>query len=89
MKNLAHSRLPVAKNICLGLAFGPKYVEGYVVGWLERIGEDDPDEEAFLQDLWEEGGGVHQAYKLRRLQQSTLVSLNTVAYALVCRRKGS
>jgi len=55
VKNLAHSRLPVAKNICLGLAFGPKYVEGYVVGWLERIGEDDPDEEAFLQDLWEEG----------------------------------
>ena len=25
------------------------------MGWLERIGEDDPDEEAFLQDLWEEG----------------------------------
>jgi hypothetical protein len=23
---------------------------------LERIGEDDSDEEAFLQDLWEEGG---------------------------------
>jgi hypothetical protein len=54
---------------------------------LERIGEDDPDEEAFLQELWEEE--VHQAYKLRRLQQSTLVSLSAVAYALVCRRKGS
>jgi hypothetical protein len=53
-----------------------------------RIGEDDPDEEAFLQDLWEEGE-IHQAYKLLRLQQSPLVSLNAVAYALVYRRKGS
>ena len=55
---------------------------------MERIGEDDSDEEAFLQDLWEEGGG-HQAYKLLRLQQSPLVSLNVIAYALVYRRKGS
>jgi hypothetical protein len=53
-----------------------------------RIGEDDPDEEAFLQDLWEVGE-VHQAYKLLRLQQSTLVSLSAVAYALVYRREGS
>ena len=63
-------------------------MEGFVEGWLERIGEDDPDEEEFLQDLWGEGE-VHQAYKLLRLQQSTLVSLNAAAYALVCRRKGS
>ena len=62
-------------------------MEGFVEGWLEGIGEDDSDEEAFLQDLWEEGG--HQAYKLLRLQQSTLVSLDAVAYALVYRRKGS
>ncbi len=88
MKNLAHSRLPVAKSICLGLAFCLKCVEGFVERWLERIGEDDPDEEAFLQDLWEEGE-VHQAYKLLRLQQSTLVSLYAVACALVYRRKGS
>jgi hypothetical protein len=64
------------------------FVEELVEGWLERIGEDDPDEEAFLQYLWEEGE-VHHAYKLRRLQQSTLVSVKAVAYALVCRRKGS
>ena len=25
---------------------------------MERIGEDDSDEEAFLQDLWEEGGVI-------------------------------
>jgi hypothetical protein len=71
-----------------GLALGLKYVEGFVEGCLVRIGEDDPDEETFLQDLWEEGE-VHQAYKLLRLQQSPLVSLNVIAYALVHRRKGS
>jgi hypothetical protein len=65
-----------------------KYVEGFVAGCPERIGEDDPHEETFCQDLWEEGE-VHQAYKLLRLQQSPLVSLNAVAYALVHRRKGS
>ena len=63
-------------------------MEGFVEGCLVRIGEDDPDQETFLQDLWEEGE-VHQAYKLLRLQQSPLVSLNAVAYALVYRRKGS
>ena len=35
-----------------GLALGLKYVEGFVEGRLVRIGEDDPDEETFLQDLW-------------------------------------
>jgi hypothetical protein len=29
--------------------------ERYVEGRLERIGEDDPDEEDFLKGIWEEG----------------------------------
>jgi hypothetical protein len=31
----------------------PKYVVGFVEGSLERIGEDDPEEEQILRDLWE------------------------------------
>jgi hypothetical protein len=32
----------------------PKYVEGFVEGSLERIGEDDPEEEQLFRDLWED-----------------------------------
>ena len=39
----------------MGLALDERYVEGFVEGCLERIGEDDPDEEAFLRGVWEEG----------------------------------
>jgi hypothetical protein len=39
----------------LGLALDERYVEGFVEGCLERIGEDDPDEEAFWRGIWEEG----------------------------------
>jgi hypothetical protein len=39
----------------LGLALDERYVEGFVEGCLERIGEDDPDEEGFLRGIWEEG----------------------------------
>jgi hypothetical protein len=38
----------------LGLALDPAYVEGWVEGCLERIGEDNPDEEQLFQDLWED-----------------------------------
>jgi hypothetical protein len=41
-------------------------VEGFVEGALERIGEDDPDDEYFLRDIWEEGddrGFVLEALK--------------------------
>jgi hypothetical protein len=37
----------------LGLALAERYVEGWVEGCLERIGEDDPDEEQVFRDLWE------------------------------------
>ena len=34
-------------------------MEEFVEGCLERIGEDDPDEEAFLRGIWEEGDDRH------------------------------
>ena len=36
----------------LGLALDPAYIEGFVEGCLERIGEDNPDEEEIFRDLW-------------------------------------
>jgi hypothetical protein len=45
-----------AEVFYLGLALDQRYVEGFVEGCLERIGEDDPDEEDFLRDIREEGG---------------------------------
>jgi hypothetical protein len=41
----------------LGYGLDEKYVMGFVEGCLERIGEDDKEEELFLRDLWEEGEG--------------------------------
>jgi len=38
----------------LGLALDPAYVEGFVEGCLERMGEDDPEEERLFRDLWED-----------------------------------
>jgi hypothetical protein len=38
----------------LGLALGEKYVERFVEGCLERIGEDNPEEEQLFRDLWED-----------------------------------
>jgi hypothetical protein len=38
----------------LGLALDPHYVEGWVEGCLERIGEDNPEEELLFRELWED-----------------------------------
>ena len=38
----------------LGLALDPAYIEGFVEGSLERIGEDNPEEEQLFRDLWED-----------------------------------
>ena len=43
-----------AEIFYLGLALDEKYIEGFVEGCLERIGEDDPDEELLFRDLWED-----------------------------------
>ncbi len=32
----------------------PAYVEGWVEGCLERMGEDDPDEEQIFRSLWDD-----------------------------------
>ncbi len=42
------------KVFYLGLALDERYIEGFVEGCLERIGEDDPDEEQIFCDLWED-----------------------------------
>jgi hypothetical protein len=36
------------------LALDPNYVDGWVEGCLERIGEDNPEEEQLFRDLWED-----------------------------------
>jgi hypothetical protein len=36
------------------LALDESYVEGWVEGALERIGQDDPDEEQLFRDLFED-----------------------------------
>jgi hypothetical protein len=45
-----------AQKSYLRLALDPKYVEGVVERCLERIGEDEPEDEAFFRDLWEDEG---------------------------------
>ncbi len=45
-----------AQVFYLGLALDPKYVEGFVEGCLERIGEEDPEGEALMRELWEDEG---------------------------------
>ncbi len=44
-----------AEVFYLGLALDERYVEGFVEGCLERIGEDDPEGEQLLRGEWEEG----------------------------------
>src|ERR687892_1321128 len=38
----------------LGLALDERYVDGWVEGCLERIGEDHPEEEQLFRDLWDD-----------------------------------
>ena len=38
----------------MGLALDPSCIEGWVGGCLERIGEDEPEEERLFRDLWED-----------------------------------
>ena len=38
----------------LGLALDERYVEGWIEGCLERIGEDYPEEEQLFRDLFED-----------------------------------
>jgi hypothetical protein len=43
-----------AQKFYLGLALDEKYIEGFVEGCLERIGEDDLEGEDLLRDMWED-----------------------------------
>ncbi len=50
-------------------------------GCLERIGEDDPDGEMFLRDLWKEGE-VHQASELPWLTSPAILERGCVRFGL-------
>jgi hypothetical protein len=41
-------------EVLSGLALDPNYIEGFVEGCLERIGEDDAEGEDLLRDMWDE-----------------------------------
>lgn len=43
-----------AQKFYLGLALDPNYIEGFVEGCLERIGEDDAEGEDLLRDMWDD-----------------------------------
>src|SRR5215204_1996481 len=43
-----------AEVFYLGLALDERYIEGWVEGCLERIGEDNPEEEQLFRDLWDD-----------------------------------
>ncbi len=45
-----------SQKFYLGLSLDPEYVEGFVEGCLERIGADEPEDEALFRGLWEDGG---------------------------------
>jgi hypothetical protein len=61
-----------AQKFYLGLALDPAYVEGFVEGCLERIGEDDEAYEDMLRTSWEEGGeGLRAGDAQGRVRGST------------------
>jgi hypothetical protein len=43
-----------AQKFYLGLALDQNYIEGFVEGCLERIGEDDAEGEDLLRDMWDD-----------------------------------
>jgi hypothetical protein len=45
-----------AQKFYLGLALDPKYIKGFVEGCLERMSEDEPEDEALFRGLWEDEG---------------------------------
>ncbi len=43
-----------AEKFYLELTLNPKYIKGFVEGCLERIGEDNPEDEAFFRGMWDD-----------------------------------
>jgi hypothetical protein len=56
----------------LGLALDPKYVEGFVEGCLERIGEDHPEDEAVFRDLWKDEAERESVLTIRQAECEVL-----------------
>ncbi len=55
-----------AERFYLGLALDEKYVRGFVEGCLERIGEDNIEDEALFRDMWEDEGEIDASSLVRR-----------------------
>jgi hypothetical protein len=62
----------------LGLALDPKYVEGFVEGCLERIGEDHPEDEAVFRDLWKDEAERESVLTIRQRLKQELFSIGIV-----------
>ncbi len=45
-----------AQKFYLGAALNQKSVQGFVAGCLERMGKEDPEDEALFRNLWEDEG---------------------------------
>ena len=75
-----------AQKFYFGLALDPKYVEEFVEGCLERIGEDNPRGGRSCGICGRRGRFIKRPSSPL---SPPLLSLNAVAYALVYRREGS
>lgn len=62
-----------AQKFYLGLAFDPKYVEGFAERCLERIGEDEPEDEALFRDLWEDEGERETVLRILQAECEVLI----------------
>ena len=45
-----------SQKFYLRLSLDPAYIEGFAEGCLERIGEEESENEALFRDLWEDEG---------------------------------
>jgi len=61
-----------AEKFYKGLALDPKYIEGFVEGRLERIGEDNPEDEAFFRDMWDDEGERETVLKILKAECEVL-----------------
>jgi hypothetical protein len=52
----------------------PKYIEGFVAGCLERIREDEPEDEALFRDLWEDEGERERVLQILQAECEVLPS---------------
>ena len=61
-----------AQKFYLGLALDEKYVEGFVEGCLERIGEDDAEGEDLLRGMWEDDSEKETVLEILKAESEVL-----------------